>query len=230
MNPEANSLGTIVMAVGALGTAAYGVVDSAKAIAGGPSNFGLVYIRRTMSLLVPKSDDATAPGVALSQASILITLRANYLNGMPAPDQKAIAKSLVKLRLNASNAARLAAVTGVDGGILGDVATKIYTGESLTPQETDVYGRFDLVLATLIDQAYQRADQKYRNCAKLLAVFVAMVIAGFAQQTLQVKTLSLQSALILGALAVPFAPIAKDLSTAIAAGAKVAQAWGKRKV
>jgi hypothetical protein len=114
--------------------------------------------------------------------------------------------------------------------LLASVAEKVASGASLTPQETDVYGRFDLLLASLLDQGYQRGDQRYRNSAKLLAVPVAVVLAlcgAWALNGSSPRGPDIWKAVICGLLATPLAPVAKDLSSAIQAGAKVAQAWKK---
>jgi hypothetical protein len=124
----------------------------------------------------------------------------------------------------------MAAATGVNAELLTKVADKLGTGVALSQQETDVYGRFDLLLSALLDQGYQRADQRYRNSAKLLGVPVAMGLAVLGAWAINGNPLHLADAAkaaICGLLATPLAPIAKDLSSAIQAGAKVAQSWAK---
>jgi hypothetical protein len=152
---------------------------------------------------------------------------------MASDDQRAIAKSLVKLRLNADLAPVLATLTGVNPVTLASVAAKIASGTPLDQDETDVYGRFDLILTTLLDQAYQRADQQYRNAAKLCAVVVSVVLAVTGAWSLgQIQSFfppdrAFWEAVILGLLATPLAPVAKDIASAVQAGAKAAQAWGR---
>jgi len=217
----------IVLAIGALGTAAYGVVDVSKAFGGGVSNRGFGDIKGVISQFIPASAQNAA--AALSQASVLLTLRANWLNGMALADQKSIAKALIKLNLNAASASRMAAATGVDETVLTSVAAKLSTGEDLTKPETDAYGRFDLLLSAVLDQGYQRADQRYRNSAKLLAVPVAVLLAllGAWAISSQLTGSDIWRAIAGGLLATPLAPVAKDLASAIQAGTKLAQAWQK---
>jgi hypothetical protein len=223
-------LSKVVLAIGSLGTAAYGVVDTSKAFWGGVSNRGFGDIRKVVSKFIPapaKGDDGIT---ALALPSALATLRANWLNGMALADQKSIAKALIKLNLMKDSAKGMADATGVDPTLLASVAEKLATGAALTPQETDVYGRFDLLLASLLDQGYQRGDQRYRNSAKLLAVPVAVGLAlcgAWALDGSSFRGLEVWKAVICGLLATPLAPVAKDLSSAIQAGAKVAQAWKK---
>jgi len=223
-------LSKVVLAIGSLGTAAYGVVDTSKAFWGGVSNRGFGDIRKVISKLIPGGVKGDAGTTALALPSALATLRANWLNGMAMADQKSVAKALIKLNLTKDSAKGMADATGVDATLLASVADKLATGAALTSQETDVYGRFDLLLASLLDQGYQRGDQRYRNSAKLLAVPVALGLAccgAWALDGSSFKGLEVWKAVICGLLATPLAPVAKDLSSAIQAGTKVAQAWKK---
>lgn len=233
--PSLTRLTGMVTAVGALGVAAYGLVDASKAFWGGVSTRGFANIAKEMAILVPEASVADATKIPtgepaspppLSLASILVTLKSNWINGMASSDQRAIAKTLVKLRLNANSAKALAGVAGVDATVLSEVASKIVSGAPLTQTETDVYGRFDLILTTMLDQAYQRADQQYRNTAKAAAVIVAVILAEIGAWSLgKMSSVHFWQAFLLGLIATPIAPIAKDLSSAIQAGAKVAQEW-----
>lgn len=220
-------LAQVVLAIGGLGTAAYGLVDASKGFGGGISNRGFGDIRKVISKLIPAhpADKSEASAVALPSA--LDTLRANWLNGMSLADQKSVAKAMIKLNLTAENASGMAAATGVDTKILTSVASKLVTGEVLTPQETDVYGRFDLLLSALLDQAYQRADQRYRNSAKIVAVPVAVLLALLGAHAVYGSNAHYSLAFLAGLVATPLAPIAKDVASAIQAGSKLAQSVKK---
>ncbi len=221
------NLSQIVLAIGALGTAAYGVVDVSKGFGGGVSNRGFGDIKKVVSLFIPASGGG---GSALSLTSVLATLRANWLNGMALADQKSVAKALIKLNLNTTSASRMAAATGVDETVLSSIAGKLSTGAALTPAETDAHGRFDLLLTAVLDQGYQRGDQRYRNSAKLLAVPVAVALAllgAWAISKDAFSSLDAWRAVAGGLLATPLAPVAKDLASAIQEGTKLAQAWKK---
>jgi len=224
------NLGQIVLAIGALGTAAYGVVDVSKGLGGGISNVGFGDIKKVVSQFIPPPSSTAADAPALSLGSVLATLRANWLNGMALGDQKSVAKALIKLNLNPDSAEQMANATGVDKAILASIAAKLSTGENLVPAETDAYGRFDLLLSAVLDQGYQRGDQRYRNSAKLLAVPVAVALALLGAWSISNGHLSCFDALkavAAGLLATPLAPVAKDLASAIQAGAKVAQVLQK---
>jgi hypothetical protein len=217
----------VIAATGALGTAAYGLVDTTKGFGGGVSVRGMAYIRKSLTQLLPDTV-AGAPCSELSRDAIFETLKSNWINGMASSDQEAIAKSLIKLRMDAASAGVFARVTGVDTAVLTSVIEKMSTGVALTQPETDTYGRFDLVLTTIIGQAYQRADQQYRNTAKLLAVPVSVALACLAALAMNhfvLRGAHLGAALVLGLIATPLAPIAKDVASALQAGVQAMQAW-----
>jgi hypothetical protein len=220
-------LSKIVLAIGGLGTAAYGLVDITKSMGGGISNRGFGDIKKIISQLIPASSGEGDAASARALPSVLATLRANWLNGMAMADQKSVAKALIKLNLNANSAAVMAAATGVNATLLGQISAKLVTQQSLEPAETDVYGRFDLSVSALLDQGYQRADQRYRNSAKIAAVFVSVLLALVGTWTIYGNEAHghYGVAFIAGLLATPLAPVAKDLSSAIQAGAKAAQSW-----
>jgi hypothetical protein len=221
------TLSQIVLAIGSLGTAAYGVVDASKGLGGGVSNRGFGDIKKVVSMFIPVSPGG---GSALSLTSVLATLKANWLNGMAMSDQKSIAKALIKLNLNPTSAGAMATATGVDATLLEAIAKKLPAGADLTKDETDAYGRFDLLLTAVLDQGYQRGDQRYRNSAKLLAVPVAVALAllgAWAISTHSLSSLDAWRAVVGGLLATPLAPVAKDVASAIQEATKLAQAWKK---
>src|SRR5271170_8093827 len=112
------NLTQIVTAIGGLGTAAFGLVDASKVFGGGVNHIGFSGIRTAVQQLT----DAGQPVNALSRKKIIATLQANWMNGTQLGNQKAIAKSLIKLNLNPGNADALADATGVDPTVLKTVA------------------------------------------------------------------------------------------------------------
>jgi hypothetical protein len=225
LDPADLPLTNLIAAVGALGTAAFALVDGSKAFGGGVSNCGFGQIEAVVTRIYPVP---TAPKVApVSQKDILQTLKANWLNGTALADQKAIAKSLIKLGLDDTTADYMAAVTGVDPGILKAVATDFKKGTTPTPEQSAVYGRFDLILTAMLDQGYQRADQIYRNKAKLFSMVASVILAIVGVWVTGGAGWMLAEAAVLGLLATPLAPISKDLSSALVAGVKVAQGLRK---
>lgn len=220
-----------IAAIAALGTAAYALVDTSKAFWGGISNAGFGHIKRVVAGLVVGASPAP-----LGRDAIIEKLRASWLNGASLSDQKAIAKSLIKLRLTPENAPLLAKATGVDANVLVSVAGKIVSGTKLEPTESDVYGRLDLILTAMLDEGYQRADQKYRNSSKALAVPVSVVLAivggwqidgGNTDLLVFIQSHDGIIAILVGLLATPIAPISKDLSSALATAVRTMQALRK---
>jgi hypothetical protein len=207
-----------ITAIGGLGTAAFGLVDATKPLTG-VNHIGFSGIRAAVKALTPS---ATGPGAnAMPQDKVLATLQANWMNGTDLGSQKAIAKSLIKLNLSAGNASAVAAATGVDSVVLTAVATGIAEGTPLSSTESDVYGRFDLIVTALLDEAYQRSDQVYRNWTRVLAGVVAIslsVVGG-----VMLGGADLGTSLLVGLLATPLAPVAKDLSSALATAVNTLQ-------
>jgi hypothetical protein len=222
------SLPQIITAIGGLGTAAFGIVDATKVFGGGANHIGFKGISVAVTRLTPPAA-AGQPANALSQQQILATLQANWFNGADLGSQKAIAKSLIKLNLNAGNATALAAATGVDQGTLTAVATSIASGTPLSSGQSDVLARFDLIVTALLDEAYQRSDQVYRNGTRALAMVTSVVLALTGGIMLHNAGSDLSwgqdvaEALLVGLLATPLAPIAKDLSTALATAVNTLQ-------
>ena len=215
---DISTLPQVIVAIGGLGTAAFGLVDASKPLLGGGVNhIGFGKIRTTVKALTPGK-----AANSLSQDKILGTLQANWFNGAALSDQKAIAKSLIKLNLNADNAAQLAATTGIDANSLKSIATKIAAGTSLSADESNVYARFDMVVTALLDETYQRSDNLYVNWTRALAAAVAIALAVVGGMTLK-NPPPISQSVIVGLLATPLAPIAKDLSSALATAVNAMQ-------
>ena len=219
----------VIAAVAALGTAAVGLVDATKAFNGGLSNAGFSHIRQVVTRLVGHLDTPTTPGTgAFGWADTLLTLRANWMNGMAKADQKAAAKGLIRLNLTPDTAAEMAPVAGVPSPEFKAAVKKLYAGTPLGPDELGVLGRFDAIVSAMLDEAYERADQSYRNAAKLTAalIAVALAIAGGAVvhtgSTDYWSSSDLVVAILVGLVSTPLAPVAKDLATALTAATRAA--------
>jgi len=217
----------IIAAVGALGTAAVGLVDTTKVFNGGVSNAGFKFIRRAVVRLLTASASLADAPAAFGTADVVATLRANWMNGVPKAEQKSAAKGLIRLNLNTANAASIAAAVGVSAPVLQAVVAKIYAGTALGPDDLNVLGRFDAVVSAMLDEAYERADQAYRNVAKftaaLIAVALALIGGGMLHGGDPVVYFGTRDALMaffVGVIATPLAPAAKDLATALSAATK----------
>lgn len=107
-------VGAAITAIGALGTAAFGLVDASKFVPKLIPSSGFPYIEVLVNQLAPPAGDSIPSDSALTAAAIIKTLYANWVNGMAVADQKSVAKSLIKLRMKEETAPRFAELTGVD--------------------------------------------------------------------------------------------------------------------
>lgn len=211
----------IILAVGALGTAAFGLVDASKAVSGGISVVGFKHIRTALQPFASALNGAVGNWHNL--------LRSNWINGKPKAEQKAIARTLIRLSINQTTAPMLASALGLNPVTLTSAANSLASGTALTQQEQDVLGRLDALAEARIDAAFEQADQAYRNMSKLCASIVAIVLAlwgGYLlpdQKTTEplayLVSKDAASALLVGLLAVPLAPIAKDVASSLQAAA-----------
>jgi hypothetical protein len=224
------NLPQIITAIGGLGTAAFGLLEAVKPVIPGINHLGFSRIQKTIVGLTPSEQAAQQPINALPQTNIVESLLANWVNGTDLASQKAIAKSLIKLHLSAGNAAALAQKTNVDPAVLQQVAASIISGTSLTQQQSDAYSRFDLIVTALLDECYQHADQVYRNWTRGLAAVIAVALAFVGGWSLAATDFfaylhspQMGQAFLIGLLATPLAPIAKDLSTALATAVNTLQ-------
>jgi hypothetical protein len=215
-----------IVATGALGTAAYGLVDITKFFGGGVSRAGFESVR---TAVMPYIDVANPPGAVFGTAQIVETLRANWMNGVAKADQKAVAKSMIRLMLKPETAAALAGAAGVDPAHLRTAAEHIFQSQPLTDEDSRALGAFDVAVSASLDYGYERGDQQYRNAAKIAAAIIAMVLAFAAGWILYGDKPDGSPywwliAILIGAAAIPLAPVAKDLSSALQTAVKATAA------
>jgi hypothetical protein len=226
MTGELRNLLNVIAAAGGLGTAAFGLVDGSKVFWGGVSNIGFGHVERALKPF----DKALTVAV---RGDWKATLRSHWLNGAAISDQKATAKSLIRLGLRPADAETMARATAVEPAALKTAATKLDKGTPLTPTDINALGRFDASVDAQLDAGFERADQQYRNVAKTLAGAAAVLLAAIAGGLLWSGAhgggFSLRAylisqdfllALLVGAIAVPIAPVAKDLVSSLSAAAQ----------
>ncbi len=237
-----------ISAIGGLGTAAFGLLEAIKPVCPWINLLGFPRIEKTVSTLAPagttlhaaqpasggSSSAGEAQGAsaaqalnALPQSGIVETVKSNWVNGNDLASQKAIAKSLIKLQLSTWSAEQVAEATCVDPKTLADVVASQSKGIVLTPAQSNVFSRFDLIVTAMLDDCYQRADQFYRNWMRGLAACIAVILALAGGRVLIGAGFWHSSdawlAFLVGLLATPLAPIAKDLSTALATAVNTMQ-------
>lgn len=213
-----NEVGEWIIAIGALGTAAFGLVDASKAFRGGVSNRGFGFIRGALAPFDVALTNALGEG-----CDWRALMRAHWVNGRPKDEQKAIAVSLIQLGLTPETAPAIAPAGQVAPEALGAVVVALTNGIELTPEQLNVLGRFKATIEARIDAAYERADQVYRNTARLAAGVVAVLLALAAAYI--ARSENYLAAFLIGLVAVPMAPIARDLASALSTAAR---ALGRR--
>jgi len=217
-----SNLANLVTAIGALGGASMGLVDTTKMFRGGPSNIGFGHIEDGLAPFLNAIASNPAP---FGKNAILRTLKGDWLNGAAKPDQKAKAKSLIQLSLSQANAAALANVAAVDAEALQSAVQKKADGGEAAAADTSALAQFESVLTAVIDEAYERGDQKYRNAAKSLAMVTSVVLSEIAGMSIWgITQENLVFFLVTGLIATPLAPIAKDVASALQTAATAASA------
>jgi hypothetical protein len=206
----------VLAATTAIGTAAYGLVDSSKAFKGGVSNIGYGFVEEALQSFQSALE-------LVNKDAPFELAKANWINGMNVADQKIAIKGLIKLGIAPSTAADLAeAAPGVNPVSLLAISQKLETGAALDDAELALLARFEGVIDARLDAAFERADQRYRNSAKVIAAAVAVVISEIGAFSVMTEGgqggfLLFVQAFGIGIVAAPLAPIAKDLTSAITA-------------
>lgn len=216
----------MIAATGGLGLAAMSLVDALKALpGGGVSRIGFHHIRSAAVLFDQALERAVGPRWET-------VIRAHWINGRPRGEQIGVLRSLLRLGLNRDTAAQLAVIGNVDAEALGAAADKLVSGESMTEAEVNLIGRVEAAVEARLDAAFDLAEQAYRNQARIWAGAIAVVLALLASLMitpppailgLNLKGQSWMIGVLVGLLAVPIAPIAKDLVSALTAASKALQ-------
>ena len=226
----ANAVAAIV-AIGGIGTAAFGLVDGTKAFWGGVSNCGYGHISKA---LTPFQEALTAANTDWRD-----TIRANWINGVAKDDQKAVAKSLIPLGLSDGDVDKMAIAGHVDPIKLAEIVSNIRCGVALTAQDANLLGRFNASIDAVMDAGFERADQQYRNVCRLASGAVSVVLAIWAGAIISsvglapsfpkadgwdyLSSQNFWTAVLVGLIAVPIAPIAKDLASSLQAAVSAVQ-------
>ena len=208
--------GELVLAAGALGTAAFGIVEGLKWLpfvgeAGLPAMLRLLGLALQSALATAYGDD------------FVRMLRAQYRG-----DQENFAKVVrqgLRIGLTPRNAVDIASALGVvNPAMLQEAASAVDSGATLTPEQRNAIARFELAADARVDAGLSLAQDHYTRLAKVLAGLVAVAIAVTVAYGLKPDGSLIGWGLLVGLAAVPLAPIAKDVAGALKAATQALRA------
>ena len=229
--------GTAVAAIGSLGVAAFGVVESfGKALAwsrftrnGRHKHFGLPYVGlgTVMDMLKP-FDPALQYAYGVEYQEIIAQ---KYFAGRSAGGAPDTIRQGIRLGLPFLPVAAAAGVIDEVWEIGAQYSLALATALQAEPPDPSapplpksavdpqsLAGRFSAALDARIDAAFEIAEERYENFAKTLAAALAIAMAlGFnhALGSEHGGGYPWYIAMGIGLIAVPLAPVAKDLSTSL---------------
>lgn len=213
--------GAALAALSGLSTAAFGLLDATK-VFGGIARVGLKHLKAATDPF------AGALNQALGNGRYEALIDAKWMNGASRDEQKALIRALIRLGLTESTAPSLAEVGRVAPEALARVARKLANGEELEEADLNLLGRLNAVIDTILETGFERADQQYRNTARVWAgvIAIGLALAAWGVWVLQDASSAptLLAALGMGVLAVPLAPLAKDLTSGLSAAMQALKA------
>jgi hypothetical protein len=218
-----DQLPEIIGAVAALGAAAFGLVDVTKGFWLKMGNTGFGFIEAALAPFSNAMQRATG-----TDGTRLVW--SHWINGRETAEQKTIAKSLVRMGLDGVTAPEIAKSVNVDGAALAAVVTKLRAGQDLEQTEIALLGRVDSAIDARLDAAFERADRRYRSVARNIAAGYSVILSVIAGASLYasyctdptkcpgfLSSTDLVLSIVVGLVAVPLAPISKDLVTGLKA-------------
>jgi hypothetical protein len=226
-NFDMASVGNQIIAIGALGTASFGLADASKVFWGGPSRAGFGYIVKALRPFAPALRNAV--GKCDGDHGWKVILRSHWINGRDANDQKAIATSMIQLGLTPESAEKIAPLVHLESAAFAAMIEGLTKGAEMTPEQVNMLGRFKASIEAVIDAAYERADQAYRNTMRMVSGAVSVALALAANDLAPTPAGSWKVALLVGLIAVPLAPIAKDIASALQAAGSAIGSLGSKK-
>jgi hypothetical protein len=204
-----NSLTEIILATGALGTAAFGLVEALKWTRLGESGFR--HIRLVMGKLL---FDNLAIAYGNEYEKIL---RSQYRGNHD--ELLRMLRQGVRLSLQPGNVTDMINALGqaaIDNQYLVKAIEQMHS-DNMSPEARNALGRFELAVDTRIEAALARAKEAYigrmRMVATVISLGTAVLIGFFMDQ-------KLLHSIIIGLAAVPIAPVTKDIVAAISAASK----------
>jgi hypothetical protein len=213
-------LGTMVLAAGALGTAAMGIVDGLKWWERVDIP-GYEQAKAYITAFLPAVEAAYGPNTDN-------LLKAQYRDGRGAGELPKTLRQGLRIGLVSLPDQRVAAMAQalgvVEGKQLVEVAKALHETGDLNEAQRKVLAQFELAAHARIDAAMAIGERIYvawqKSVAAAIAVVVALIVGLILWAEHQDTGWVLLKAILVGLAAVPLAPIAKDISSALAEAAK----------
>lgn len=207
-----------VLAAGAVGTAAMGIVEGFKSIKLTPIGFNELY----------ESIDWSRPAIGRAYGSDYSKLLESlYRQNRSSGELPRILRQGVRIGMDTDNAKSMGEfLLGNGGESLSVIAGKIDQGEELDKMEKKILARFEVAADARIDAALSLAERAYSNGIRKWAFFVSLMLSLLAAFSLhwtlgdKFQSAMYINAVIVGLVAVPLAPIAKDVAKGFQAAAK----------
>lgn len=220
MEFTAVNLAAMVIATGALGTAAFGIVDGMKLFMPQVATAGF-------KQLVGQLGEPVMAALRHAYGSRCEELlRAQYRQDRRKGDLPRTLRQGVRIGLPGADSAVLASdLPGVDADGLGRAVKAMAAGKKPADRDRPSIARFEMAIDARIDAALALAEEEYKGIARLAATAVSIGIALLvglinARATGDLNAGIVGLSLLVGIAAVPIAPMAKDLSKAINAADK----------
>jgi hypothetical protein len=124
----------------------------------------------------------------------------------------------LRIGLTSANAEAIARALGVvDPAKLKQAAVAIELGNALPDDLRNAVARFELAADARVDAGLTMAQDHYARLSKVLAGVIAVIIAVAVAYALDTSGTKILWGLLVGLAAVPLAPIAKDVASALKA-------------
>jgi hypothetical protein len=217
------SLATMIIATGALGTAAFGIVEGLKS-----TRLGIFGFETLKNLLGGELMMALKHAYGSSCQALM---EAQYRNGRGRGTLVRTIRQGIRIGLPGADTDKLAAgLPGVDARALKSAAGAVNAGKKPTDAQRRALARFELAVDARVDAALSLAESHYVAAARWMASIIAIAaglivgaIVGAGSEQLGFWQ-SLGLGLIIGVVAVPIAPVAKDVATALRSAARALKA------
>jgi hypothetical protein len=215
---SAGTLATMVLATGALGTASFGVVDGLKWTRLGESGFPTI-----KKLLGPALMRALHYAYGERYEEFL---RAQYRDGRGKGEIGRTLRQGIRIGMydmsDADVDKLVAQLPGVNPDALKAATSSQKSGEPPTDEQRQALARFEMAVDARIDAALALAEDRYvgaaRGAASMFSVVFALIVGfilGLSGGGMGGLWQTVGFSVLIGIAAVPVAPVAKDIATAL---------------